>query len=77
MNPLSHTPHPSRWLIALLLLMMMFPVAGAGLLDRVMMRLQHGQIHGVGIHQFLRHGHDVADETLEEVGGHAFADDDT
>lgn len=73
-DPLTHTLHPALWLVVLLLLPMS-PVPRSRLLNRVVMGLQRRQVHRIRIHQFLRHRHNVTDETLEEVCGHAFADD--
>ena len=38
--------------------------------------LEGGDVDGVRVHERLGHGGDVGDEAVEEVQGHALADDD-
>lgn len=38
--------------------------------------LESGDIDGIGLHELFGDGDDVCDEPVEEVEGHAFADDD-
>ncbi|KAL8812152.1 MAG: hypothetical protein Q9223_007361 [Gallowayella weberi] len=48
-------------------LMLFLHARGAGLESR--------QVDGIRLHQLFGHGDDVGDEVVEEVEGHAFADD--
>ncbi len=71
MHTLTHGPLCLVLLVGMQSLagVLLFKVAGCSWLEGC-------QVDGVRVHELLRHGTDVCDETVQKVEGHAFADDD-
>lgn len=59
-----------------MLLLMVHPLTHVVFLDIRGARLEGRQIDGVGVHEIFRHGYDIRDETVQQVNGHAFSNDD-
>ncbi len=71
MDAIAHRP------LRLMLLVRMQALARMLLLELAGSAWMEGcQVDGVRVHQLLRGGADVCDEAVQEVQGHAFADDD-
>lgn len=74
-SPMHPLPHRS---LRLMPLPMLQPPRLVHFLDTIRSGagLESGDIDGVGLHELFGDGDDVGDETVKEVEGHAFADDD-